>query len=88
MALKQTIELTDNFGVLVTLSDVYIKIVRLEGSKESIDVTLFFYKEPNGSVYLQANHSFMPDLNSQYNFIAQAYNYLKTLPEFEGAEDC
>lgn len=22
------------------------------------------------------------------NFIAQAYNYLKTLPEFDGAEDC
>jgi len=32
-------------------------------------------------------HYFVPDLNGG-NFVAQAYAYLKTLPEFEGAVDC
>jgi hypothetical protein len=30
---------------------------------------------------------FFPSLEGN-NFIAQAYEHLKTLPEFEGAEDC
>ena len=32
-------------------------------------------------------YSFTPNLDGQ-NFIAQAYNHLKTLPEFSGATDC
>ena len=28
------------------------------------------------------------DLNSSDNIFVQGYNYLKTLPEFNGAEDC
>jgi hypothetical protein len=32
-------------------------------------------------------YSFAPDLNGK-NFIAQAYEHLKTLPEFAGATDC
>ena len=31
--------------------------------------------------------NFVPNLEGQ-NFIAQAYEHLKTLPEFAGAEDC
>ncbi len=33
------------------------------------------------------DHYFAPELDRE-NFIKQAYEHLKTLPEFEGAEDC
>jgi hypothetical protein len=87
MALKQTIERQDNFGIVVSLPNVYIKIVRLEGDKNNLSATVYFYKEPNGEIYTQANYSFEPSLEGN-NFIAQAYAYLKTLPEFAGAIDC
>jgi hypothetical protein len=36
----------------------------------------------------QCNYIFDYDLNSADNIYKQAYAYLKTLPEFDGAEDC
>ena len=33
-------------------------------------------------------YEFTYDLESAVNVYAQAYDYLKTLPEFSGAEDC
>ena len=30
----------------------------------------------------------LPDMEPVQNLIIRAYNYLKTLPEFDGAEDC
>lgn len=32
-------------------------------------------------------YCFTPNFNSEDNFMAQGYNYLKTLPEFTGAVD-
>jgi len=34
-----------------------------------------------------SNYSFVPNLDGP-NFIEQGYQYLKTLPEFSGFEDC
>jgi hypothetical protein len=36
----------------------------------------------------KCNYSFEYDLNSADNIYKQAYAYLKTLPEFNGAVDC
>ena len=37
---------------------------------------------------LKGNYSFAYDLGAAANLYAQAYTYLKTLPEFAGAADC
>jgi hypothetical protein len=39
------------------------------------------------SVFDSCVYNFVPSLEGA-NFIAQAYEYLKTLPEFKGATDC
>jgi hypothetical protein len=41
----------------------------------------------NGVEVYSKPHSFTPDMDGP-NFIKQAYQHLKTLPEFEGAVDC
>jgi hypothetical protein len=61
----------------------YIKVMTVGGSKEMMFATVNFR---SGAQQFNKNYSFVPNMNS--NFIAQAYNYLKTLPDFAGAVDC
>lgn len=86
MALKTNVTLTDNFGIDVTINDVYIKVALIEGSKDQLIANVFYYKEPNGTVLHRNQFSFAPSLEG-LNFIAQSYEHLKTLPEFAGAAD-
>ena len=48
---------------------------------------VYVLKTKDGDVFETKRYGFFHDLNGK-NFIAQAYNYLKTLPEFAGATDC
>ena len=58
----------------------------IDGNKNSITVNVHFSgTEAQFSKQYQIPVSV--DANST-NFIAQAYEYLKTLPEFAGATDC
>jgi hypothetical protein len=87
MALKKDLKLVDNFGIEVTIPNVYIKIVRVDGAKENMSATVYCYKNQSSDCLKQSTHSFQPTLDGN-NFIAQGYAHIKTLPEFAGATDC
>jgi hypothetical protein len=61
----------------------YIKIVRLDGNKENIRCVVSFSE---GDIVFFKNYNFIPNMDGG-NFIKQAYEYLKTLPEFASAAD-
>jgi hypothetical protein len=69
----------------ITISDIfYIKVESVKGSKSTVNCSVSFKGE---KVELVKIFVFEPKMNNE-NFIAQAYNHLKTLPEFAGAIDC
>lgn len=83
------------FNGSLIAENAYWKITLIHGNKEKIDLTITGYsKKPNNSdgmldgsrVLIEKYYSFIPDLNGD-NFIAQAYQHLKTLPEFANALD-
>ena len=87
MALKKQITLKSNFGDDVVFNNSYIKISALYGDKNSLRIEVNVHKTENGAILDRQQYYFSPTLEGK-NFIAQAYDYLKTLPEFAGAMDC
>lgn len=85
MALSAKIERTrDGFDGALVASGVYVKVISILGDKQSIDFTVSFLA---GDKKLdEQRYSFTPNLDGP-NFIKQAYEHLKTLPEFAGAAD-
>jgi maleate cis-trans isomerase len=70
---------------LTTISDdFYIKVETISGSKASVNCVVSF---KGAKVNLIKRYDFEPKMNDK-NFITQAYEHLKTLPEFTGAIDC
>ena len=65
---------------------VYVKVTNITGSKTQLNAEVLFKSD---SYKFTKNYIFNPSVNlGSANFIAQAYEHLKTLPEFDGAEDC
>jgi hypothetical protein len=87
MALKKTFTLQSNFKTDVTFNDCYVKVIFVESTKETSKVTIGVFKSAVGDLLHKKEIMFAHDLNGP-NFIAQAYEHLKTLPEFAGATDC
>jgi hypothetical protein len=87
MALKKTFTLITNFGTEVTFPDCYIKVTVVESTKERSKFTYGIFKSANEGLLEIKNLVFSHKLEGK-NFIAQAYDHLKTLPEFAGATDC
>jgi hypothetical protein len=87
MALKKQITLVTNFGDDVVFNDAYIKVENLMGNKSYIRMDVSIQKKVDEQIVDRKNFVFVPDLSGK-NFIAQGYDYLKTLPEFAGATDC
>lgn len=85
MALKQTITLKNNFGLDNVFVDAYIKVESVNGTKEK--VTAYVSYKKNDAMLQQKGFAFAPDMDGP-NFIKQAYEFMKTLPEFETAIDC
>lgn len=88
MALRKSILKTvDGFEGTLSVKDAYWKIINISGDKEQID---FVIQAFNGEQQVGGFASFFtPSVeDGSENFIRQAYLYLKTLPEFENAEDC
>lgn len=95
MALKIKLSKTaqawaDVDGVRVSLGDqtvnaeLYVKVNLVEATKQ--DGIAHLLISTGGSAQMQSRN-FKINLEGK-NFIAQAYDHLKTLPEFAGAEDC
>ena len=88
MALKQTINLVDQFDESITFTDAYMRVDRIEGGKVEMMIYLGFYKNQDAKRHLVCKtYKFQPKLDG-VNFVAQAYEHLKTLPEFSGASNC
>jgi hypothetical protein len=87
MALQKNFTLNNGLEV----PNAYIKIETLSSTKESATARIGVYvskeKIQNGSVYEQYR-IFTPDFTDEAdNLWKQCYKYLKSLPEFAGAED-
>ena len=70
----------------IDLGLCYIKVQTISGTKLKIDFSISITSSTGAIKY--KSFYFSPSLTADTNFIAQAYDYLKTLPEFAGAVDC
>lgn len=64
----------------------YVSVLSISGNKTRVTANVSFKGEKHQFEKLYVVPVSVA-LNSK-NFIAQTYEYLKTLPEFDGAEDC
>lgn len=87
MAISKTLELKNNFGEVSVFNNSYIKVKRILGGKESMTAEVGFFKAADGQELKSENYAFSPNLSGK-NFIAQAYDHLKTLEEFADASNC
>jgi hypothetical protein len=71
----------------VVVPNAYLKVTQLSGNKESMQAIISIFTEKNGVVLSKFDTSFTPDLNGD-NFVTQAYEHAKTLPEFVDAANC
>lgn len=101
MALKLNISQSSNLNRLFgagTVENVYIKIVRYTGEEKICRFLINFYnfEEDDEDQKLRLNfpetvYEFTVNESedeNDFNVRKQGYEYLKTLPEFEGCEDC
>ena len=84
MALKKTI--TSIYGNQILNAYHRIENVRLD-KKNLISFHLKFYVDTNYPSFAESIYHCAYDINGE-NPIKQAYEYLKTLPEFANATDC
>jgi len=87
MALQKNIKIKDNLGSDIEFNDSYIKIARVECTKNENNFLIEFKKDPNSDPYQLQYINAPYDINAE-NPIKQAYLHLKTLPEFSDATDC
>jgi hypothetical protein len=86
MALTKTFYKTQpGFTGELIASNAYWKVINVSGNKDAVSarVAAFVADSPVHEMSI----GFSPDQDN-FNFIRQAYEYLKTLPEFAGATDC
>lgn len=87
MALKQqesvNVKLVGDIQVIS-----YIRVANVFSTKHEAIANVVFHKDSaTGEAFKAGNYKFTPDMNGG-NFIKQAYDHLKILPEFAGATDC
>lgn len=87
MAISKKINLVVNGGLEIKIDNAYGKISKIAGNKNSIEFFVNWKKDMNSDVFKSVRYDFVPNLEGK-NFIAQAYEHLKSLPEFAGATDC
>ena len=87
MALSIPQNVATNLGTTVDFPNTYIRVENISGSKALLQATINHLTEQNGVLFNTDVVYFTPDLTGD-NFIKQAYEYLKTLPEFADATDC
>jgi hypothetical protein len=87
MALKKNMVLTDSFGDERAFSDAYIKVDHVSGGKQKLAAVFGIYRQEGGAQLATKQYEFVPSMDGS-NFIKQAYEHAKTLPDFSGAQDC
>jgi hypothetical protein len=87
MALSKTLTLSDNFGEIITFNNAYIQVSKVDSDKNNAYADVTISRSPAGQPLQQRQFKFSLDLEGP-NPIKQAYEHLKTLPEFADAVDC
>lgn len=64
----------------------YIKVVSIKGNKSNVIAKIEFKGETQN--FTKQYEVPVSVIENSPNFIKQVYEYLKTLPEFAGAENC
>jgi hypothetical protein len=86
MALSKNITVKA-YGKNLNFDDAYIKASSLTGTKDQVDVKICIFSAKDGELLETTYVRFVPSMTGA-NFIKQAYEHLKTLPEFAGSTDC
>lgn len=68
------------------LKEAYIMVSNVDGCKNNMCITVDVYNSTKEIVLKKEKYYFIPDLNGG-NFIKQAYDHLKILPEYNDAID-
>lgn len=69
-------------------NNMYIKIERIGGTKESQEIIVVFKKDRDSESLMVKTYTFTPSLEENAgNLFEQGYDYLKSLQEFKGALD-
>lgn len=84
MALKKTVQTT--FGIDIVDAYHRVESVRLQ-SKTQMQFNVYVYADPSKQFVAESIETASYDIQGS-NPIAQAYEYLKTMPEFADAVDC
>lgn len=88
MAIEKNITLKNNFSEDSFFDNAYIQVAEVSGSKKLITIQVFIKKQDQVNVLDKRAISFVPSVNDDSkNFIKQAYEHLKTLPEFANGKD-
>lgn len=82
MALKKTITFKG-----ITVQDAYIKVWRFEGEKTKVRVGVCYQADADNPPF-DSQMIDCPYVLDGENPIKQAYEHIKTLPEFADAQDC
>ena len=83
MALKKSVLFKS-----INIADAYLRIFQFEGNKDHLHVGLEFCKDSGSERFDSLTIQNIPfDINGK-NPIAQAYDYIKSQPEFADSQDC
>lgn len=89
MALSKSVFFTDISGVEREIAGAYIVVSEIRSSKLQAIAQVYTKTGKDGKVISDAEYAFVPDYtDGAKNVLSQAYEHLKTLPEFAGAADC
>lgn len=85
MAIKKNI-IQKFAGKEIQFDNAYIKIHSLNGNKSLVQITVLILDCAEGNEISNSVYNFNPSVDLAW--YKQAYEYLKTLPEFANATDC
>lgn len=82
MALQKTVKYKD-----IEIKNAYIKVAGFSGDKNRLQAVVTIQAAPEKQV-IDTTQFTVPYVLDGENPIKQAYEYIKTLPEYENAVDC
>lgn len=86
MAIQKTMSFRNNFGEMSVFENAYIRVEEVSGGKSNATAHIKVWREKDSGFIVNMHKDFVPSMDGD-NFIKQAYEYLKTLPEFADATD-
>lgn len=89
MALKKSYT-KQAFGKALSFPESYWMVSSIFGNKDKVTAQITCYDgAAKANIVATTDHTFQPSVSdSSKNFIAQTYDALKQLPEFQDATDC